>query len=46
MNSGNVASILKLDDNLEREFKIFSEVTEGEGPTDNNTRNGMVPYFM
>jgi len=42
---GNVASILTLDDKLERDFKIFTEVTEDEGPIDTNRRT-VVPYFM
>ncbi len=43
---GNVASILSLDENLEREFKIFTEVTESEGTTDTSSRSTIVPYFM
>lgn len=42
---GNVASILSLNENLERDFKIFNEVGEDEGPTDSN-RSNVVPYFM
>lgn len=39
---GNVASILCLDDNLNREFKIFREVQE----PDEAQRRNMVPYFI
>lgn len=39
---GNVASVLEFDDHLNREFKIFHEVSE---PEDTQRRN-LVPYFL
>lgn len=39
---GNVASILCLDDYLNREFKIFREVQEPEEAQ----RRNLVPYFI
>lgn len=38
---GNVASVLALDDHLDREFKIFQDVPE---PTDSQRKT--VPYFL
>ena len=40
---GNKASILKLDSNLEREFKIFNTIVESINST--NYKN-LVPYFL
>lgn len=42
---GNVASILALDENLNRDFKIFSEVAEPESSSEVQ-RRALVPYFM
>ncbi len=39
---GNVASVLELDDHLNRDFKVFKEVVE---PEDSQRRN-LVPYFL
>lgn len=41
--SGNVASILSIDENLEREFKIFNEATESAKSV--RARNTL-PYFL
>jgi hypothetical protein len=38
---GNVASVLALDDHLNREFKIFNDVPE---PAESQRKN--VPYFL
>ena len=44
---GNVASILALDDQLNRVFKLFDEVAEEiEGAHEANRRRNLVPYFM
>lgn len=40
---GNIASILKFDDNLQREFRIFKEVPEHELSTDERVR---ADYFL
>jgi serine/threonine-protein phosphatase 6 catalytic subunit len=37
---GNVASVLAFDDNLNRDFKIFREVSEVD------ERKNQVPYFL
>jgi len=42
---GNVASILALDENLHRDFKIFNEVAEPETSSEVQ-RRALVPYFM
>ena len=42
---GNVASILALDENLMRDFKLFHDVTEPEASLDVQRRQ-LVPYFM
>jgi len=42
---GNVASILALNDRLERDFKLFHEVAEPETSLDVQRRQ-LVPYFM
>jgi len=42
---GNIASILALDDNLEREFKLFHDVVEPETSASSQRRTS-VPYFM
>lgn len=39
---GNVASVLALDDKLNRDFRIFSDVAEPE----EEQRRNIVPYFM
>ena len=39
---GNVASVLAIDDHLNRDFKIFTEVPEA---IDAQKRN-VVPYFL
>jgi serine/threonine-protein phosphatase 6 catalytic subunit len=39
---GNVASVLAIDDHLNRDFKLFTEVPEA---TDLHNRN-LVPYFL
>ena len=44
---GNIASILALDDQLTRVFKLFNEVAEEiEGAYEANRRRNLVPYFM
>eukprot|EP00939_MAST-03C_sp_MAST-3C-sp1_P005085 g5085.t1 len=40
---GNIASILKFDDNLEREFRIFQEVPESELTSEDRIR---ADYFL
>ena len=42
---GNVASILALDDKLERDFKLFREVSDPDSSSENQKR-ALVPYFM
>ena len=42
---GNVASILALDDHLERDFKLFREVPDPDSASDTQKR-ALVPYFM
>lgn len=42
---GNVAAILTLDDNLNREFKLFNDVPEPESSPDVQRRS-LVPYFL
>lgn len=42
---GNVASILYLDENLERNFKLFNDVPEVSSSAEAERRN-LVPYFM
>jgi serine/threonine-protein phosphatase 6 catalytic subunit len=42
---GNVASILALDENLNRDFKLFHEVPDPDNSPEVLRRN-MVPYFM
>jgi serine/threonine-protein phosphatase 6 catalytic subunit len=39
---GNIASVLAIDDHLNREFKIFREVQESE----ESQRRTVVPYFL
>jgi hypothetical protein len=39
---GNVASVLELDDHLNRDFKVFREVVEPE----ESQRRNLVPYFL
>ena len=44
---GNVASILAIDEHLERKFKMFNEVPEEiEGDQEASKRRMLVPYFM
>jgi len=42
---GNVASVLAIDENLERDFKLFYEVPEPDSSHDVQHRS-LVPYFM
>mmetsp|Transcript_17135 Transcript_17135/g.15467 ORF Transcript_17135/g.15467 Transcript_17135/m.15467 type:complete len:306 (-) Transcript_17135:27-944(-) len=42
---GNIASILVLDDYLNREFRLFKDVPEPEN-SEEIQRNNLVPYFM
>lgn len=42
---GNVASILALDENLQRSFKLFNDVPDPENSVEVQKR-GLVPYFM
>lgn len=42
---GNVASILALDDKLERTFKLFHEVSD-PASSDDTQKRALVPYFM
>lgn len=42
---GNVASILALDEHLERDFKLFREVPDPDSTSDTQKR-ALVPYFM
>jgi serine/threonine-protein phosphatase 6 catalytic subunit len=42
---GNVASVLALNDKLERDFKMFDTVPEPESSVEVQKRS-MVPYFM
>jgi hypothetical protein len=44
---GNVASILAVDEHLNRKFKLFNEVPEEiEGAHEANKKRTLVPYFM
>jgi len=44
---GNVASILKLDDQLNQTFSYFSETDNSlHGGAKGEERNGLVPYFL
>ena len=42
---GNVASILSLDDRLNREFKLFNDVPDSEDSVEVQRRN-LIPYFL
>jgi serine/threonine-protein phosphatase 6 catalytic subunit len=42
---GNVASILALDDKLNRDFKLFHDVPDPENSAEVQKRS-LVPYFM
>lgn len=42
---GNVASILALDENLDRSFKLFREVPDPDSGTEAQ-KKALVPYFM
>jgi len=42
---GNVAAILSIEENLERNFKIFKEVDNQQDLSQNSSR-GNVPYFL
>jgi hypothetical protein len=42
---GNVASILSLDENLERSFKLFREVPDPDSNSEAQ-KKALVPYFM
>lgn len=42
---GNVASILALDDHLDRDFKLFREVSDPDSASDTQ-KKALVPYFM
>lgn len=42
---GNVASILALDENLERSFKLFREVPDPDSGSEAQ-KKALVPYFM
>lgn len=42
---GNVASILKFDENLDREFKLFRDVPDPDSSVEVQKRS-LVPYFM
>ena len=39
---GNVAAILQLDENLNRDYKVFREVEDNDEPA----RSGAAPYFL
>jgi hypothetical protein len=40
---GNIASVLAVDDHLNRDFKIFKEVV---GDSEEQQRRNVVPYFL
>jgi len=40
---GNIASVLAVDDQLNRDFKIFKEVL---GDSEEQQRRNVVPYFL
>lgn len=42
---GNIASILYIDENLNREFKLFRDVPEPSDAID-AIRRSQVPYFL
>ena len=42
---GNIASVLSIDENLQRDFKLFHDVPEPESSHDVQHR-ALVPYFM
>lgn len=42
---GNVASVLALDDQLNRDFRIFKDVPDGEDSVEALKRK-LVPYFL
>ena len=42
---GNVASVLALDDNLDREFKMFVEAPRTEDSIEVKRKN-LIPYFL
>jgi hypothetical protein len=42
---GNVASVLSLDENLERKFLFFRDVPDPEGSLEVQKRS-LVPYFL
>ena len=42
---GNVASILSLDDHLNREFKLFNDVPDSDDSVEVQRRN-LIPYFL
>ena len=43
---GNIASVLKIDSDGSREFKLFNEVSKSDGASADHPRPSMVPYFM
>jgi len=43
---GNVASILKIDENLEREFKYFNETEHSVHGPKGEERSLLIPYFL
>lgn len=40
---GNIASVLAVDDHLNRDFRIFKEVM---GDSEDQQRRSVVPYFL
>lgn len=42
---GNIASVLSLDDKLNRDFRLFREVSDNESLPDTHKRS-LVPYFL
>jgi hypothetical protein len=42
---GNVASVLSFNENMERDFKIFREVSDPSNSVEVQKRS-LVPYFM
>ena len=42
---GNVASVLALDENLGREFKMFNDVPDANDSVEVQRKN-LIPYFM
>ena len=42
---GNIASVLSLDDKLNRDFRLFREVSDTENLPDTHKRS-LVPYFL